>query len=57
MQSLFIAIFEIMNSLNGLKHEKGQNKNKNFRHSTTLMFWLFKVLTVETTDNVRSMIR
>ena len=25
-----------MNSLNGLKHEKGQNKNKNFRHSTTL---------------------
>ena len=27
-----------MNSLNGLKHEKGQNKNKNFRRSTTLMF-------------------
>ena len=27
-----------MNSLNGLKHEKGQNKNKNFRHSTTLNY-------------------
>ena len=36
IQSLFIANFAIMNSLNGLKHEKGQNKNKNFRHSTTL---------------------
>ena len=37
IQSLFIAIFAIMNLLNGLKHEKGQNKNKNFRHSTTLI--------------------
>ena len=30
-----------MNSLNGLKHEKGQNKNKNFRHSTTLTISYF----------------
>ena len=28
-----------MNSLNGLKHEKGPNKNKNFRHSTTLSWF------------------
>ena len=32
-KAYFIAIFAIMNSLNGLEHEKGQNKNNNFRHS------------------------
>ena len=34
-----------MNSLNGLKHEKGQNKNKNFRHSTTLSVFYIKIPT------------
>ena len=35
-----------MNSLNGLKHEKGQNKNKNFRHSTTLKATNVKEITI-----------